>query len=82
MIDPREEGLSEKELYVMRDYFEFKNKDQDQGASYDMGAMINLFKDDLEKILELPEFADPQQRVGLRQKLQEVFDEYIPKSTR
>ena len=82
IIDPEEVGISEKDLLVVRDYFEMKMSGHSQNGSQDMGAMINFFKDELEKILELPEFSDPHKRVGFRQQLRERYDGYIPKSSR
>ena len=82
VIDPEEEGLTEKSLFVIRDYFELRNKEYSQSGSQDLTAMINFFKDEVEEILNQSEFSDPNKRVTLIKELREVYDGYIPKSTR
>lgn len=82
VMDPKDEGLIEKDLLVVRDYFDYKTAAHTNSGTYELGAMINFFKDELEKVLDLPDFTNPHQRVGLRQNLRDVYDDYTPKSKR
>ena len=82
IIDPAEVDLTEKDILIIKDYFDLRSRKYAQADIQDMITMVNFFKDEVDKILGLPEFSEPSERVGFRQELKEVYDEYMPESKR
>jgi|GEM_PF-3454997 len=82
IIDPAEVDLTEKDILIIKDYFDLRSRKYAQADIQDMITMVNFFKDEVEKILGLPEFSEPSKRVGFRQELKEAYDEYMPESKR